>query len=217
MTSPHGRLGPMFDMIDETPPQARWSAGVIALATTAALVAQTLWLDAQLEGGLVQTLWEMARYFTILTGLLVVATMGAVALNWLRPPGAWLAALTVSVVAVGIVYRVLLAHLWNPTGLGFWGDEGLHTAMPVLMAIWWVAYAPKQVLRLADLPVFALWPSVYGAYALGRGLVDGVYPYPFLDPGALGPTQVALNFTALLLTMLFAGLVMIGIGRFLDR
>jgi hypothetical protein len=53
-------------------------------------------------------------------------------------------------------------------------------------SLWWLFHAPKTSLIWADLPAFALWPSVYMAYALGLASRDGVYPYPFMDPRFAG-------------------------------
>jgi hypothetical protein len=97
----------------------------------------------------------------------------------------------------GAVYHGLLAEFWNPTGLGTVADIGLHTVVPVAVTLWWLFHAPKTSLIWADLPAFALWPAVYMAYALGLATVDGVYPYPFMDPGQNGVWQVAATLASL--------------------
>jgi hypothetical protein len=83
--------------------------------------------------------------------------------------------------------------------------------------LWWLFHAPKTALIWADLPAFALWPSVYMAYALGLASLDGDYPYPFMDPGLQGGGQVAVTLGILGVLVLLGGVVMIGIGRFADR
>jgi hypothetical protein len=128
-----------------------------------------------------------------------------------------LAALTLAVVLTGGVYHLMLTEFWNPTGIGLVADWGLHTILPVAVALWWLWHAPKAALVWADLPAFALWPSVYTAYALGLATVDGIYPYPFMDPTTSGPLPVATTLGMLLGAVLLGGLVMIGIGRFTDR
>jgi hypothetical protein len=96
-------------------------------------------------------------------------------------------------------------------------DIGLHGVVPGAVLLWWLVQAPKQALTWADLPAFALWPAVYTTYALGLGTVDGVYPYPFMDPTAVGHWQVVATLGLLLVAVLIGGLVMIAIGRFADR
>jgi hypothetical protein len=128
-----------------------------------------------------------------------------------------LAALTLSVVMTGAVYHVLLAEFWNPTGLGVVADIGLHTVVPVAVTLWWLFHAPKTSLIWADLPAFALWPSVYMAYALGLASLDGDYPYPFMDPRIARCLAGRGHARHLGVLILLGGVVMIGIGRFADR
>jgi len=197
---------------------ARRTALMIALLSAVSVAAQFVHLNAVRAEPPLATALDMARYFTILTYCLVVATFTSVS----RPrrggvPGPWLAALTLSVVMVGAVYHLLLAHLIDFTGLGWWADHGLHTLGPVVIALWWLVYAPKRRLEYADLPIFVLWPSVYAAYALARGAGDGIYPYPFIDLSELDGAVAALNMAVLFVIFLLGGVVMISIGRYADR
>ncbi len=160
----------------------------------------------------------MARYFTILTHVLVVLTFAIVS----RPmrdgvSAPWLAALTLSVVMVGLVYHLILSALVSFTGLGWWADHGLHSLVPLGIALWWLIHAPKRRLascRPADLRAL---PSVYAAYALGRAAQDGVYPYPFIDLPQIGAAAAAVNVALLMVVFLLGGVGMIAIGRYADR
>jgi hypothetical protein len=197
---------------------ARRTALLIALLAAVSVGAQFVHLNGVRAEPPPATALEMARYFTILTNLLVVVTFAVIS----RPlrdgvPAPWLAALTLAMVMVGAVYHLLLAHLVDFTGLGWWADHGLHTAVPLVIALWWLVHAPKRRLDYADLPVFALWPAIYCAYALARGSVDGVYPYPFVDLTTLSREAVAVNLAGLLVLFLLGGVVMISIGRYADR
>ena len=197
---------------------ARRTALLIALLAAVSVGAQAVHLSRVLDLTLPATLWEMARYFTILTHLLVAVTFAVIS----RPlrggvSGPWLAALTLSMVMVGAVYHLMLADLIDFTGIGWWADHGLHTAGPLAIALWWLAHAPKRRLDYADLPIFALWPAVYCAYVLGRASVDGVYPYPFIDLTRLSAEAVAANLAGLMVVFLLGGVGMIAIGRYADR
>lgn len=197
---------------------ARLQALVIAALALASLVAQWVYLMDFRNTGPVETLVDMARFFTILTMVLVVAAFTHAWLSPIHTAGAsLLASLTLAVVMTGVVYHVLLARFWNPAGIGIAADWGLHTVVPVTVFLWWLVHAPKTALVWADLPVFALWPSVYMAYALGLGTLDGVYPYPFMDPTIAGPWQVAATLGILGMFILLGGILMIGLGRFADR
>ncbi|MCU4655087.1 Pr6Pr family membrane protein [Roseibacterium sp. SDUM158016] len=205
-------------MFPVLPRIARRQALAIAALAAASLVAQWVYLMGFRGTGPLVTLIEMLRYFTILTNGLIVIAFCAAAFSRTRGLSApLLAALTLSIVITGAVYQVMLADLWNPTGIGRLADIGLHVLVPVSVLLWWLWYAPKTSLIWADLPAFVVWPSVYTAYALGLGTVDDVYPYPFMDPTIAGPWPVVATLGTLLVVVLLGGVGMIGIGRFTDR
>ena len=140
-------------------------------------------------------LWFMAGYFTILTNLGVAGLMFAVARGW-RMPARVAAGMVVAVVMVGLVYHLLLARLWAPEGLVWWANQGLHTGVPVAVSLWWWGFAGKEI-GGRDVPGMLVWPGVYDVYAVGRGYVSHVWPYPFLDGDALGVVRLALNIGGL--------------------
>jgi hypothetical protein len=205
-------------MFPVLPLRARRQALMVAVLAAASILLQWVYLMQLRSTGPLQTVVEMARFFTILTTALVALAFTTVAVSRTRGLSApLLAALTLSAVVTGAVYHVMLAEFWNPTGIGIVADIGLHTLLPLAVLLWWFRHAPKTSLEWADLPAFLLWPSVYSAYALGLGTVDGVYPYPFMDPTIAGPWPVAVTLAQLGVAMLLGGVAMIGIGRFADR
>lgn len=198
-------------------PARRWAL-LIAILAMASVVGQFLHLNAERAEPMAETAWDMARFFTILTNLMVAVTFAVIS----RPirdglPAAWLAALTLAMVMVGGVYHVLLSHLVEFTGLGWWADHGLHTVGPAAILLWWLVHAPKRRLDYLDLPMFILWPVMYAAYVLARGAQDGVYPYPFVDLTTLSRAAVAVNLAGLTVVFLLGGVLMISIGRYADR
>ncbi|MDP3649837.1 Pr6Pr family membrane protein [Tabrizicola sp.] len=150
-------------------------------------------------------LWLMAGYFTILTNLGASFLMAGVAAG-LRPGARAFAALVVAIVMVALVYHLVLARLWQPQGLAWWADQGLHSAVPLLTLGWWLAFAQGGLTR-RDLPALLIWPAAYAAYALLRGHLTGFWPYPFLDADALGWLRVAVNTGGLV-----AGFALLGTG-----
>lgn len=200
------------------PRSARRMALAIAVLALVSVCAQFTHLHARDGLHWSVTAWDMARYFTILTNLLVVITFGAMA----RPvrgdlAAPWLAALSLAAIMSGLIYYLVLSHLVSFTGLGWWADLGLHGVTPALIALWWLIHAPKQRLDYGDLPIFVMWPAIYGAYALARGALDGVYPYPFIDLSVMAPIAVVTNLLGLFVLFLLGGVIMILIGRFADR
>lgn len=194
---------------------ARGLAALIALVALVALVAQ-LTLTGPDPAGRTDTLariWVLLRFFTILSNLFLGGVMLAVAAG-ARPGPDLLATVTLAILMVGGVYHTLLAQ--DLGGLAWWADHGLHTATPLLAAGWWLAFGGHG-LRLSRLWVWLVWPTAYCLYALGRGQLDGVYPYFFVDVGRFGWAQVGLNIAGLVTAFALAGVVLWASARALGR
>ncbi len=191
---------------------ARSLAAVVAFTALGALVLQFRVAEgAPTRPAGTTVWWWLAGYFTILTNLGVAVLMGVVAFGY-RLSARVQGGLVLSIVMVATVYHALLARLWVPQGLAWWADQGLHTAVPLLVLGWWLGFGDRRV-TLGDLPAWLLWPAVYAGYALIRGRLTGFWPYPFLDAGALGWTRVALNTGGMVLAFAALGLGIIGIAR----
>jgi hypothetical protein len=191
----------------------RIGAAVVALAALVSLGAQWMVSNGLMAGeGQWPVLWRMLGYFTVLANLATLALLGSAAISG-RIDAKTAAAITVVMAVVGIGYHALLAGIWAHQGLAWWADQGLHTAVPVLAAMWWVAFAPKAGLVGRDAFKWLVWPIGYAAYALLRGSVSGFYPYPFLDVSKLGLAQSLLNIGVLGLCFVMLGLLLIGIAR----
>jgi len=197
--------------------RARLFAAVIALVALASLAIRFVITLADHDGDPVAAIWDLARFFTILTNALVVLSFGLVAIRRNGFPQAWIAALTLAMILVGAVYHVLLSHLTDFGGWALVADHGFHTIVPIACLIWWLVQAPKRTLVYADLPSFIVWPVVYVAYALWRGAATADYPYPFMDLTDLSRPAVATNLAGLTIVLLLGGVLFISIGRFADR
>mgnify|MGYP005853097323 CR=1 FL=1 len=174
-----------------------------------ALLSLRLQFDASyaLRGtSVLATLWGMAGYFTVLTNVLVAGGMGLVAMRWKIPAGLAFAG-ALAIMMVGLIYHVLLARLNNPVELAWWADQGLHTVVPLLALMWWLAFAPMPEWRA--LAGGLVWPLVYVVSAMVRGAVTGFWPYPFLDVAQLGWSGVALNLCGMVLAFIAVGAALI--------
>jgi hypothetical protein len=160
-------------------------------------------------------LWFLAQYLTILTTVLVAAAMTAVAMKG-RIKGWQAASLLVSVLMVGSIYHLFLARAHDPHGLHWVGTQGMHSAMPLMLALWWGAFAPKDI-RPAQAPLFIAWPVLYTGYALIRGAVTGLWPYPFMDVATLGLIRVLANLAAIGAVFTGVGAALALIARRLDQ
>lgn len=188
------------------PSGARFVALAIAAGAFATLMLQ-LWLTTGALGGVLAALSNLSQFFTILTNTFVALLMAAI---WIggRMRGRLYRALLVAILGVGIVYHVVLARLWNPQGLAYVADQGLHTCVPAAALAWWLVYAPKGAARWNDVGWAIAWPLTYCVYALTRAQFSGFYPYPFLDLTTLGWHGLVRSLAALTVAfMVLAGVV----------
>jgi MFS family permease len=180
------------------------------------LIFHSRWtLGASLLGGLM----SFFSYFTVLSNTLVATVLTceltsreSAARRWFLQP--WVSSgIAVSIVVVGLAYSLLLRHLWHPEGWQWLADELMHDVMPVLFLVYWFCCVPKGFLRLRHVALWVIYPLVYFGYALFRGHLLAVYPYPFIDVAKLGYPQVFLNAGGLLLGFVVIALVVVGLDR----
>jgi hypothetical protein len=160
-------------------------------------------------------------FFTILTNLLVALVL-TVSLrepksggsNFFLTPGVQSAA-AVSISIVGIVYSLVLRHLWDPEGLQKVADVLLHDVVPVVYVLYWLLFVPKDRLYFRDVPRWLAYPAIYLVYTLIRGAITARYPYHFLDAGEIGYPRVTINVVILLASFLGVSFVLLAIGRWI--
>jgi hypothetical protein len=160
-------------------------------------------------------------FFTVLTNILValvltVACLRPASRGFLARPRTRSAVL-VYIAMVGVIYSLLLRHVWTPAGTQLIADRLLHDVLPPLYLAYWIAFVPKGELRWID-PVFWLaYPVAYFGYILLRGAIIGTYPYAFLDAAALGYPRLAVNGVILLAAFLASGCLCVGVDQALRR
>jgi len=150
-------------------------------------------------------------FFTIQSNLIVGVTTLLLALDPLRSSTAFRVFRLIGLVAITVtfvVFHVALSHLLDLETWAEAANQLLHTVVPVLAIVGWLAFGPRGLAssRIAKLAV--LFPVFYLAFVLIRGpLNSDWYPYPFVDVKTLGYLKVAINgaWIALLVVALAAG------------
>ncbi len=162
-------------------------------------------------------------FFTILTNLLVAITLtfslaaGRTAWGKLFARATVHAGVAVYIAIVGMIYSLLLRHIWNPTGAQKLADVLLHDLIPVTYVLYWLILVPKSSLRWKHAVLWLAYPVAYMIYTLARGVAIGWYPYPFIDASVLGFPRALGNGALVLLAFFVVGLIAVAIGRVRSR
>jgi hypothetical protein len=169
-------------------------------------------------GDVVLATWHFLGFFTILANLSVACVAGAMAVaprSRMADPRVRLATAT-AIALTGIVYSVALRYTWKLSGLNAFADHLLHDVTPPLFVLTWLL-ADHGQLRWRDSLWALLAPVGFFLYAMGRGALDGWYPYWFLDPVHLGSARLAISAVVLFSGFWVGALLLVGIDRWLSR
>ena len=184
-----------------------------------AVVTQFLLMLENRVAPIPETIVRFFSFFTILTNLLVAIYFTSQffqrknhSAGILNKPGV-LTSVTVYITIVGLVYQVLLRHIWHPTGLQKIVDELLHSVIPLLVIFYWYKFENKSKVHYRQVFKWLVYPLVYLLYILVRGSFSGFYPYPFVDVGNLGLQRVLLNSCFLVILFTAISLLFVWIGN----
>jgi hypothetical protein len=133
---------------------------------------------------LLTRLVRFASYLTIWSNVAATVTVGTLALDPGRDGRWWRAFRLFGVVVVsagGVVHFFLLRPLLDLDGADLLADKLLHVVVPLLVAVGWLAFGPRNRIDRGDIARFAVIPVVWLVYTLVRGAFVDWYPYPFVD------------------------------------
>lgn len=164
---------------------------------------------------------EHFAYFTVQSNIFVIALMAWMLLVPSERRPRWFdhvrGAITAYIVLTGLVYAVLLAE---PDEVWAWSIEftnaAQHRFIPWMVGLDWLLVPTARRISLGAAAWWMAYPVGYLVAAwLRGGLVDGWFPYPFLDPsehggwaGLVWPTgQVLLAFIVGILAVAAIGRV----------
>lgn len=196
---------------------------LLAITGWFALIVQFYLIIANRQTPIAEAITRYFTFFTILTNILV-AVCSTVLL--LKPALGWgeffsktttLTAIAVDIIIVGAVYNTVLRALWKPEGMQRVVDELLHLVVPVLFAIFWLAFVPKGRLQWGNIFLWTMYPIAYLVIVLIRGAFSGYYPYPFLDVTKLGYAQTLLNSIFIAAAYIIVALVFVGIDKLMGK
>ncbi|MEO7445067.1 MAG: Pr6Pr family membrane protein [Ferruginibacter sp.] len=190
----------------------------IAVAAWFAVIAQLYLMLQNRVVPVPETLVRFISFFTILTNSIVAIYFTRLAfIETFVDQKSSLTAVTIYITVVGLIYQVLLRHIWQPQGLQKIVDELLHTIIPLLVIIYWAMYAAKQLLKYAMIPRWLLYPLLYLAWVLFFGYISHWYPYPFVNVDELGWPQTLINCAGMTALFIVMSALFIFIGKGMAR
>lgn len=124
-----------------------------------------------------------------------------------------------NMIMTGIVFGILLSG-YDPAILTAvpWDNTVLHYIIPVAVCIDWFVDSPREVIPFRRAFLWLVFPLLYLAYTLIRGVFVGWYPYPFLNPtdpqgyGGVAVTSVGIAVMAAVITALLIVVVRFIVG-----
>lgn len=163
-----------------------------------------------------ETIIRFFSFFTILTNSLAAVYFTYILLGsknrLINNPGT-LTAVTTYITIVGLVYQLVLRHLWKPQGLQMVVDELLHSVVPVFVIIFWYLYERKELVKYGQISQWMIYPLIYLGYILIRGKLSGFYPYPFMNVSVIGFSKVLVNSIVLLCLFVAFSAVFVWFGK----
>ena len=115
----------------------------------------------------------------------------------------------------GVVYALLLsAYNAQVNGALLWINLLHHYIAPLAVFIDWLIDPPGPALTFRRALLWVVYPLIYLTYTLLRGARIDWYPYPFLDPAAVGGYGGVAVFSLMTLVgaLVFVG-VLVTLGR----
>ena len=172
-----------------------------------------IWLTSNEPDG---NLGNLFSYFTILTNLLVACSLTFVNNRYFSGTLTQ-GAITVYIVAVGLIYALVLQKLYDPQGWNLVTDVAFHYVTPFLYLMHWLFVVEKGDYEWVDAFRWLLFPGIYLAYTLFRGIFTEWYPYPFIDVTELGYLYAFRNSLAVAAAFWVLGMGIVAIDKALSR
>jgi hypothetical protein len=155
-------------------------------------------------------------FFTTDSNLIVGATSLLLALQPNRSSFVFSTVRLIGVICIGVtglVFHVALASLLDLQGVHRLGNELVHTIVPIMGVVGWLAFGPRRLTSARVAVASLVFPIVWLGFTLIRGAVIHWYPYPFIDVTKIGYGGTVLN--CIWVSVLLLGLA--GAAVWIDR
>ena len=196
--------------------------GTFRLALGLALLGSVLWqVSDRLAVGLFRP-FEYFAYFSIISSILagVVLTVSGLTLLQGKDEGervhTYRLIATVSMIIVGVVYHALLGDsAVDPRDIDYqWPvvpNLVIHTYAPILIVVDYLLSIKGYKPSWKKAWWVVVYPLTWLAFSLVRGLLDGWWPYWFINPNSEGGVVGMLTYVLIIATAFIAlGFIVLG-------
>lgn len=186
----------------------------------AALIALVSWVDLALsineykdiQGGLLPGISFFLLYYSGWACIFTAVTFTYIASGLDRAHEARVGTATL------IALLLMMAMYWPISGLRHFlasslHSKTLHALLPTLVAIWWLVFMKRGILRYSDSVIWTIFPITYTVTALLRGRLTGIYPYPQADAAILGYPLIMAMIAATAAGVLLVGCLLVRVNR----
>jgi hypothetical protein len=165
-----------------------------------------------------EALLRFFSFFTILTNILIGIYFTALLFTLAGKQGFFSrsspqTASVMYITVVGLIYNLILRGDWHSSGLQAVLHDILHTAIPLLVIVYWALWVDTRGLQWRSIPSWLIYPAGYTIFVFVRGRFSGWYPYPFLDLGRLTTGAVIRNCAGVLAVFVLFSFLFVLWGR----
>ena len=172
------------------------------------------------DASVIDRVIDFFSYFTNLSNILAATVMTMLARGTFRdtPRNRVIRADSLVMMSVtGILYWYLLAADADLQGLEHITNFTQHTMTPITTAVLWMAFGPRGWMKWTTAFAALVLPMAWLGYTILRGVVFGVYPYPFFNAEQYGWGAVASTAVQIIVFGVILGLFFWALDRVLVR
>ncbi|HNZ28100.1 MAG TPA: Pr6Pr family membrane protein [Spirochaetota bacterium] len=150
---------------------------------------------------------NMLSYFTIQSNLIIAATY---ILNMITSGKnvQWMSALKscalLWILITGVVFHFMLSKFYKPEGIFAYSNFILHYVTPVGMLLNWLIFEEKGRFKYSFSIFWVLYPILYVIISQFRAILDGFYPYWFINPTKPYPDGAGSGLNVVIITAVLA-------------
>ena len=183
----------------------RVAAAMIGVIAWAGLVLN-IWVLVRHDGMTPSAaIWSELRYFTIITNLIAAVIFTRAAFTERALSARASGGIGVPMLMVALVYWSVLYAESPPPPEKTLANLLLHLFTPLFVVAYDLLAHRSLQREWRDPFIWLCYPLLYLVYALVRGIIEGQYPYFFLDPQASGWAGLIVNSVILLSAFLVFG------------